>query len=124
MLKQVQEKYSPKAMLTVIENAVQLMTEAHKFAAMEKSVILAADSMMPLALFLILRAGVPHLGAELALLDDLTGGSNFQSEMSGLAGYCYTTIKVSTILIVAFVRLISTLQAAYEHITLNPLSKS
>ncbi|XP_055907904.1 alsin homolog [Eupeodes corollae] len=107
MLKQVQEKYSPKAMLNVIERAFELITEAHKCAAMENSVILGADSMMPLALFLVLRAGVPHLGAELALLDDLTGGSNFESEMSGLAGYCYTTIK-----------------AAYEHITSNLLSKS
>ncbi|XP_055854905.1 alsin homolog [Episyrphus balteatus] len=107
MLKQLQKKYSPKAMLNVIERSVELITEAHKYAAMENSVILAADSMMPLALFLVLRAGVPHLGAELALLDDLTGGSNFQSEMSGLAGYCYTTIK-----------------AAYEHITSNQLSKS
>lgn len=107
MLKQVHAKYSPKAMLDVMEKAVELITEAHKSAAKEHSVILAADSMMPLALFLVLRAGVPHLGAELALLDDLTRGSNFQSEMSGLAGYCYTTIK-----------------AAYEHITSNTLSKS
>lgn len=58
------------------------------------SVILAADGMMPLTLFLVLRAAVPHLGAELALLDDLTRGTNFQFEMNGITGYCYTTLKV------------------------------
>ncbi|XP_011202952.2 alsin homolog [Bactrocera dorsalis] len=106
-LKQLKEKYSPKAMLTVIERCIQQITDAHKAIASVNSVILAADGMMPLTLFLVLRAAVPHLGAELALLDDLTGGSNFQFEMNGIAGYCYTTLK-----------------AAYEHITAVPLNKS
>lgn len=56
--------------------------------------ILAADDMMPLTLFLVIRAAVPHLGAELKLLEDLIGDNNFVTEMSGLAGYCYTTITV------------------------------
>ncbi|XP_036346682.1 alsin homolog isoform X2 [Rhagoletis pomonella] len=106
-LKQLKEKYSPKAMLTVIERCIQQITDAHKTIASANSVILAADGMMPLTLFLVLRAAVPHLGAELALLDDLTGGTNFQFEMNGIAGYCYTTLK-----------------AAYEHITAVPLNKT
>ncbi|CAD7005165.1 unnamed protein product [Ceratitis capitata] len=104
--KQIQEKYSPKAMLTVIEQCIQQITDAHKTVASVNSVILAADGMMPLTLFLVLRAAVPHLGAELALLDDLTRGTNFQFEMNGITGYCYTTLK-----------------AAYEHITAVPLNK-
>lgn len=56
--------------------------------------ILAADDMMPLTLFLVIRAAVPHLGAELKLLEDLIGDNNFVTEMTGLAGYCYTTITV------------------------------
>ncbi|XP_067645813.1 alsin homolog [Eurosta solidaginis] len=106
-LKQLKEKYSPKEMLTVIEHCIQQITDAHKTIARVNTVILAADGMMPLTLFLVLRAAVPHLGAELALLDDLTGGSNFQFEMNGIAGYCYTTLK-----------------AAYEHITAMPLNKT
>ncbi|XP_053954375.1 alsin homolog isoform X1 [Anastrepha ludens] len=106
-LKQLKEKYSPKAMLTVIESCIQKITDAHNAIASANSVILAADGMMPLTLFLVLRAAVPHLGAELALLDDLTGGTNFQFEMNGIAGYCYTTLK-----------------AAYEHITAVPLNKT
>uniref|UniRef100_A0A1A9ZGV2 DnaJ_C domain-containing protein n=1 Tax=Glossina pallidipes TaxID=7398 RepID=A0A1A9ZGV2_GLOPL len=50
---------------------------------------------MPLTLMLLLRAAIPHLGAELALLDDLTDCKNFQFEMNGIRGYCYTTLKVS-----------------------------
>ena len=56
--------------------------------------ILSGDSMMPLTLMLVLRAAVPHLGAELGLLDDLTAGANFQFEMNSFAGYCFTTLKV------------------------------
>lgn len=51
---------------------------------------------MPLAIILVLRAEVPHLGAELALLEDLLG-SDFESVMLGFSGYCYTTIKVRRI---------------------------
>lgn len=62
--------------------------------------------MIPLTMLTMLRAAVPHLGAELALLDDLTG-PNFQAEMNGMAGYCYTTLK-----------------AAYEFVTLKALQKN
>lgn len=55
---------------------------------------LNADVIMPLTLVLLLRAGIHHLGAELALLDDLTDGNNFQFEMNGIRGYCLTTLKV------------------------------
>ncbi|XP_037957267.1 alsin homolog [Teleopsis dalmanni] len=104
---QLQIKHSPKAMLTVIEKCMQLITDTHKVVEQENAIKLDADNIMALTLFLVLRAIVPHLGAELALLDDLTGGSNFQFEMNGLAGYCYTTIK-----------------ASYEHITAKPLNKT
>lgn len=50
--------------------------------------------MVPLAIYLVLRAGAPPLGAERALLEDLIG-TNFEAEMSGPAGSCYTSIKAS-----------------------------
>lgn len=65
---------------------------------LDEPVILAADDMMPLTLFLVIRAAVPHLGAELKLLEDLIGDNNFVIEMTGLAGYCFTTITVSVAL--------------------------
>lgn len=81
------------------------MLPCSKFTA--RSGQLNADNMIPLCMLCMLRAAVPHLGAELALLDDLTGGPNFQAEMSGMAGYCYTTLK-----------------AAYEHVTMRALQRA
>ncbi|XP_068148761.1 alsin homolog [Drosophila tropicalis] len=107
MLKQLQEKFSPQDMLTVIQRSMQLLTEAYEHAMAANAAQLNADNMIPLTMLTMLRAAVPHLGAELALLDDLTGGPNFQDEMNGMAGYCYTTLK-----------------AAYEHVTMKTLQKA
>ncbi|EDW40505.1 GL25282, partial [Drosophila persimilis] len=106
-LKQLQEKFSPQDMLTVIQRSTQLLTEAYEHAMSANAAQLNADNMIPLTMLTMLRAAVPHLGAELALLDDLTGGPNFQAEMNGMAGYCYTTLK-----------------AAYEHVTLKALQNT
>ncbi|XP_016990812.1 alsin homolog [Drosophila rhopaloa] len=106
-LKELQEKFSPQDMLTVIQRSTQLLTEAYEHAMADNAAQLNADNMIPLTMLTMLRAAVPHLGAELALLDDLTGGPNFQAEMNGMAGYCYTTLK-----------------AAYEHVTLKALQKN
>ncbi|XP_017042362.1 alsin homolog [Drosophila ficusphila] len=106
-LKELQEKFSPQDMLTVIQRSTQLLTEAYEHAMAANAAQLNADNMIPLTMLTMLRAAVPHLGAELALLDDLTGGPNFQAEMNGMAGYCYTTLK-----------------AAYEHVTLRALQKT
>lgn len=59
-----------------------------------KSYILNADNIMPLTIFLIIRAGIPHLGAELLLLEDLMG-SDFEPVMLGFAGYCFATVKAT-----------------------------
>ncbi|KAH8388833.1 hypothetical protein KR215_001908, partial [Drosophila sulfurigaster] len=106
-LKQLQEKFSPQDMLTVIQRSMELLTEAYEHAMAAKGSQLNADNMIPLSMLCMLRAAVPHLGAELALLDDLTGGPNFQAEMNGMAGYCYTTLK-----------------AAYEHVTMRALQRT
>ncbi|EDV96633.1 alsin homolog [Drosophila grimshawi] len=106
MLKQLQEKFSPQDMLTVIQRNMELLTEAYEHAMATNGAQLNADNMIPLTMLSMLRAAVPHLGAELALLDDLTGGPNFQAEMNGMAGYCYTTLK-----------------AAYEHVTMRALQQ-
>ncbi|XP_023173159.2 alsin homolog [Drosophila hydei] len=106
-LKQLQEKFSPQDMLTVIQRCMEQLSEAYEHAMATKAAQLNADNMIPLSMLGMLRAAVPHLGAELALLDDLTGGPNFQAEMNGMAGYCYTTLK-----------------AAYEHITMRALQRN
>lgn len=55
---------------------------------------LNADNMMPLSIFLILRADIPHLGTEILLLEDLMG-PDFEMAMHGFAGYYFTTIKAA-----------------------------
>lgn len=58
------------------------------------TVLLNADNMMPLTVFLLLRAAIPHLGTEILLLEELMG-SDFELVMHGYAGYCFTTIKAA-----------------------------
>lgn len=55
---------------------------------------LSADHIMPLSICLVLRAGIPHLGAELSLMEDLMG-EDFDAIMSGFGGYCFVTIKAT-----------------------------
>ncbi|XP_075155254.1 amyotrophic lateral sclerosis 2 [Haematobia irritans] len=95
MLNELKEKYSPMAMLTVIENCMEKLTHAYQQISRDNLRSLNADLIMPLTLVLLLRAGIHHLGAELALLDDLTDSQNFQFEMNGIRGYCLTTLKAS-----------------------------
>ncbi|XP_013104968.1 alsin homolog [Stomoxys calcitrans] len=94
-LNELKEKYSPMAMLTVIENCMEQLTHAYQQISRDNQRSLNADLIMPLTLVLLLRAGIHHLGAELALLDDLTDSQNFQFEMNGIRGYCLTTLKAS-----------------------------
>lgn len=58
------------------------------------SIVLNADNMMPLTIYLLLRASIPHLGTEIVLLEDLMG-NDFEFVMNGYGGYCFTTIKAA-----------------------------
>lgn len=53
-----------------------------------------ADDMMALTIFLVIRTCIPHLGAEILLLEDLMGG-DFDPILNGSAGYSFITIKAS-----------------------------
>lgn len=120
-LRQVKEKFCPREMLKLIEitfkhveksaeavsnlpnaeNAVGsidnvasepiLTREITKYTP---AIVLNADNMMPLSIFLLLRAAIPHLGTEIFLLEDLMG-NDFEYLMNGYAGYCFTTVKAA-----------------------------
>lgn len=119
-LQQVKEKFCPREMLQLIERTFKQVEHAAN-AAMKSSVQrlndndgqndatgtainnadtpaityqLNADNMMPLSIFLILRADIPHLGTEILLLEDLMG-PDFELAMHGFAGYYFTTIKAA-----------------------------
>lgn len=114
-LKQLKEKFCPREMLKLIEMTFKHVESSADMAntnlniskatvaastipsnsdnttsSIAPAVMLNADTMMPLTIFLILRASIPHLGTEILLLEDLMG-SDF--EMLGFANYCFTTIK-------------------------------
>lgn len=129
-LRQVKEKFCPREMLKLIELTYRHVELAADIVSREcqqndetppptsqqsSIVLLNADNMMPLSIFLLLRASIPHLGksllfilqpdianenwnffagTEIILLEDLMG-SDFEYVMKGFAGYCFTTIKAA-----------------------------
>lgn len=102
-LRQVKEKFCPREMLQLIEDTykhVELAAERICDDNYENSevtvspIVLNADNMMPLSIFLLLRASIPHLGTEILLLEELMG-SDFEFVMHGYGGYCFTTIKAA-----------------------------
>lgn len=120
-LQQVKEKLCPREMLQLIEKTFkhvetaaesvsksverieQHSTTENDAAGNETAtksnptieiVQLNADNMMPLTIYLLLRAAIPHLGTEILLLEDLMG-PDFEFVMNGFAGYCFTTIKAA-----------------------------
>lgn len=113
-LQQVKEKFCPREMLIEIEKTfkhVETAAEMVSKSSLSKStgtntengtenecitdsdppdadtevVQLNADNMMPLTIFLLLRAAIPHLGTEILLLEDLMG-PDFEFVMNGFAG--------------------------------------
>lgn len=104
---------SPRQVNSDTPSAVDPSTEApiphespKKPATQALIVQLNADTMMPLTIYLLLRAAIPHLGTEILLLEDLMG-KDFEFVMHGFAGYCFTTIK-----------------AAYQHIINESFSQN
>ncbi|XP_055309142.1 alsin homolog [Sitodiplosis mosellana] len=113
-LQQVKEKFCPREMLHLIEKTFKHVEaaaeisksttehlvnddndDAERTTTNDTEIVqLNADNMMPLTIFLLLRAAIPHLGTEILLLEDLMG-PDFEFVMNGFAGYCFTTIKAA-----------------------------
>lgn len=102
-LRQVKEKFCPREMLQLIEDTYKHVESAAESICDDNyenkevtisPIVLNADNMMPLSIFLLLRASIPHLGTEILLLEELMG-SDFEFVMHGYGGYCFTTIKAA-----------------------------
>ena len=68
-----------------------------KSPATDSTFSIAADSLLELAILLIIKANIPQLGAEISLLEDLMqndayGGDYHSSTQND---YCLTTLKAS-----------------------------
>lgn len=108
LLRLVKEKFGPHEMLATIEGTFRRIDRARRDEAIAWAAsvgaaaaddaggrhLLSADHIMPLSIFLILRAGIPHLGAELLLMEELLG-DDFDGVMSGFGGYCFVTVKAT-----------------------------
>jgi amyotrophic lateral sclerosis 2 protein len=95
----ITEKFCPSEMLQLIRETYALIDEASK--AMPKNLdILNADNLLAVTIYLMIKANIPHLGAELALLEDLME-LDMEKLINSHCGYCYTTIKISYLHIVS-----------------------
>ncbi|XP_062563879.1 alsin homolog isoform X2 [Armigeres subalbatus] len=95
-LNRFKEKCCPSEMMKHINEAFELVNDASK--QYDSTFTIAADSLLELAILLIIKADIPQLGAEISLLEDLMqndayGGADFHSSTQN--DYCLTTLKAS-----------------------------
>lgn len=94
--KQLTDKYCPLEMLGLIQQLFKAIEDARRetVVAGEEAPPLNSDDIIPIVIFMVIRAGVQHLGAEISLLEDLMG-RDFDQIIRGYVGYCFTTLEVS-----------------------------
>ncbi|KXJ77257.1 hypothetical protein RP20_CCG008009 [Aedes albopictus] len=94
-LNRFKEKCCPSEMMKHINEAFELVNDASR--QYDSTFSIAADSLLELAILLIIKANIPQLGAEISLLEDLMqndayGGDYHSSTQND---YCLTTLKAS-----------------------------
>lgn len=121
-LKQLTDKYCPLEMLGLIQQMFKAIDAAKREQLAEDAPPLNSDDIIPIVIFMVIRANVQHLGAEISLLEDLMG-RDFDQIIRGYVGYCFTTLEVSGVTIVTIVmelniliRVLVSLQASYQYI--------
>lgn len=85
------QKYCPSEMLEVIKETFELISECAKKIA-PKGDLLSADNLLSVTIYLIIKASINHLGAELSLLTDLM--ENDIEKLINMEQYIYTTVKI------------------------------
>ncbi|CRK89404.1 CLUMA_CG003154, isoform A [Clunio marinus] len=89
--KRLSEKYCPSEMLEVIRDTYQLISDcAAKIST--RGDLLSADNLLAITIYLIIKANINHLGAELSLLTDLME-DDFE-KLINMEQYIYTTVKI------------------------------
>lgn len=79
-------------MLGLIQQLFKAIEEA-KGEKLPEVAPLNSDDIIPIVIFMVIRANVQHLGAEISLLEDLMG-HDFDQIIRGYVGYCFTTLEV------------------------------
>lgn len=90
-LQQLSQKYCPSEMLEVIRDTYQLISDCAIKVSSRKD-LLSADNLLAITIYLIVKANINHLGAELSLLTDLM--EDDIEKLINMEQYIYTTIKI------------------------------
>lgn len=91
MLQRLSQKYCPSEMLEVIRDTYQIISDcATKVST--RGDLLSADNLLAITIYLIVKANINHLGAELCLLTDLM--EDDIEKLINMEQYIYTTIKI------------------------------
>lgn len=87
-LQQISTTFTPSDKLTVIQKTFEELTGEVK-PLVEENFLWSMDDLFPLFLYVVLRARIRNLGAEVSLIDDLMDPSLEHGEM----GLMFTTLK-------------------------------
>lgn len=91
MLQRLSQKFCPSEMLEVIRDTYQLISDcAAKVST--RGDLLSADNLLAITIYLIIKANINHLGAELSLLTDLM--EDDIENLINMEQYIYTTVKI------------------------------
>ncbi|KAG5667794.1 hypothetical protein PVAND_015763 [Polypedilum vanderplanki] len=89
--KKLSHQYCPSKMLQIIKDTFEMISNcANKLS--EKKDLLSADNLLSITIYLIVKASINHLGAELSLLTDLM--ENDIEKLINMEQYIYTTVKI------------------------------
>ncbi|XP_053673252.1 alsin homolog [Anopheles nili] len=92
-LNSFREKCCPSEMIKHINEAFALVDQACKEQEVRMDV--AADNLLELIIWLIIKANLPQLGAEISLLEDLMQNDYGLSSRNTQNDYCLITLKAS-----------------------------
>lgn len=90
-LQQISQKFCPSEMLEVIRDTFQIISDCGKKIS-NRGDLLSADNLVSVTIYLIIKASINHLGAELSLLTDLM--EDDIERLINMEQYIYTTIKI------------------------------
>lgn len=91
LFQKLSQKYCPSEMLEVIKETFELISNTAKKIA-PRGDLLSADNLLSVTIYLIIKASINHLGAELSLLTDLM--ENDIEKLINMEQYIYTTLKI------------------------------
>lgn len=89
--KKLSSVYCPSEMLHIIKDTFEIISTCAN-SLHSNGTLLSADNLLSITIYLIVKASINHLGAELSLLTDLM--ENDIEKLINMEQYIYTTVKI------------------------------